>query len=75
MTATLEFRKLKIRDVLAEIEDEGIIYQIEQFLKRNTDFWDELDDFDKAEIEEGLAELENGEGIEHEELMFKLRKK
>ncbi len=75
MTTALEIRKLKIRDVLAEVEDEAIIYQIEQFLRKNVDFWDDLSDFDKSEIEEGLAELDNGEGIEHEELMFKLRKK
>ncbi len=75
MADTLEARKLRLRDLLAEVEDEGIILQLEMLLKPQTDFWDELTPQEQADIEEALEQLDGGEGIPYEEFMQQLRKK
>ena len=75
MANTLEARKLKLRDLLAEIEDENIILQLEMLLKPQKDFWDELTSEEQADIEEALEQLDRGEGIPYEEVMQQLRKK
>lgn len=38
------------------------------------DWWDELSDDEKADIEEGLDEADKGEVFSHEEVMAKYRK-
>jgi len=75
MADTLEARKLKLRDLLAAVEDEGIILQLEMLLNPQTDFWDELSEEDKASIEIGLEQLERGERIPYEEVIDKIRRK
>ena len=49
--------RLKSKDVPREIEE------------KKTDWWDVLPEHVKAGIEEGLAESERGEGIDHGEVM------
>ena len=38
-------------------------------------FWDELDTAEKEAIEDGIAQLDRGEGIPHKEVMKKFRQK
>lgn len=44
-----------------------------QTLRKGQDWWDELDEADIASIEEGIRQLENGEGIPHEDVRKKAR--
>jgi hypothetical protein len=60
-TAALEQRKLVIIDYLSTLEDEPILHQIENLLVPNIDFWNELNPIEKAKIERGLQQVENGE--------------
>jgi predicted transcriptional regulator len=39
--------------------------------KDMTDWWDEIDEDEKAEIEEGIAQADRGEVIPHQEVMAK----
>jgi predicted transcriptional regulator len=39
------------------------------------DFWDELSEAQKAQIELAIQQLDAGQGIPHEEVMEKFRKK
>ena len=71
MTDTLEARKLQIRDMLADIEDETIILQIEAILKPRKDFWDDLTDAQKASAYRGLEQLKRGERISLKEYLAK----
>jgi predicted transcriptional regulator len=75
MTATLEERKIRLRDLLAEIEDEGILLLLEAILNPREDFWDDLSEADKASIERGLEQLDRGERVPYEEVMQKIRRK
>ncbi len=40
-----------------------------------TDFWDELTESQKASIELSIKQLENGEGIPHEDVQAEMRKR
>lgn len=42
-------------------------------LRKDQDWWDELDEAEIAAIEEGNRQLENGEGIPHEEVRKEVR--
>lgn len=64
MNVNIESRKLSIIEHLAEVEDEGVIQQIENLLKPRTDFWDELNDREKAIIKQGLNDLEQGRRVD-----------
>ena len=75
MTVTLEARKIRLRDLLAEIEDESIILQIEQFLRRTLDFLDELSPEEQSDIEEASGEADRGEGVEATVVMSQLRQR
>jgi predicted transcriptional regulator len=55
--------KTFLSDVLAYIQN----------LRKNRDWWDELDEAEIASIEEGNRQLENGEGIPHEEVRKKVQ--
>ena len=71
----IQAEKLSLIKWLTDIE-EPVVLQKLIALKNNqeTDWWDEIDDEEKAEIEEGLAEADRGEGITHEEFLAKYNK-
>ncbi len=69
MNVNIESRKLSIIEHLAEVEDESVIQQIENLLKPRTDFWDELNDHEKAIIKQGLNDLEQGKRVDFQEFM------
>ncbi|MFP9097487.1 hypothetical protein ACLI09_00405 [Flavobacterium sp. RHBU_24] len=52
--------------------DENLLDKLESLLrlyKKQTDWADELSDEELAEIDEGIADIENGNVFEHEEVM------
>lgn len=68
-------KKLELIRWLIEVEDDAILEQLE-FLKRSDqENWNALDREEREAIEKGLAELERGEGIEHDAVINELRKK
>ena len=69
MNVSIETRKLSIIEHLAEVEDEAVIQQIENLLKPRTDFWDELNDREKAIIKQGLNDIEQGKRVDFQEFM------
>lgn len=74
MNATLEARKLSIIEYLAEIEDEALIQQIEALLKPSVDFWDELNEVQKASIRRGLEQLKNGQRTDYKTFILNFKK-
>lgn len=74
MNATLEARKLSIIEYLAEIEDEALIQQIEALLKPSVDFWDELNEVQKASIRPGLEQLKNGQRTDYKTFILNFKK-
>ena len=70
----LEQRKLVIMDYLSTLEDEPILHQIENLLISNVDFWNELNEVEKAKIERGLQQVENNQTIDFEHFINNLVK-
>ena len=66
----LDSEKLKIIDWIANTKDESIIARI-KLLKdhsKETDWWDEISDAEKASIERGLEDIKAGRVIDHSEV-------
>ncbi len=70
----LEARKLSIIEYLAELQDEGVLQQIENLLKPKFDFWEELSEEQKNIIKKGAQDLEEGKRIEFNQFIAKYTK-
>ncbi len=73
--------RLKLSEAILTIESESLIEKIKKLIKANEtvkieepDFWDELHDDVKAEVELSIIEADNGQVIPHEEVMKKYEK-
>jgi len=70
----IELEKSELMKLLAETNDESIIASIKKiFTTKKKDFWDELTEEQKFEIEEGERQIERGEFVLYEDLMKKFR--
>ncbi len=68
----IQAEKLNLIKWLTEVNEPSIIKRFIA-LKNNevSDWWDEIDEDEKAEIEEGIAQADRGEVIPHNEVMAK----
>jgi len=70
----IQLEKLELIKLLAETNDESIITSIKNiFNLEKKDWWDELSEEQKFEIEEGERQIKRGEFIPFEDLMKKYR--
>jgi predicted transcriptional regulator len=70
----IQFEKSELMKKLAETNDISIIEAIKNvFVSQKKDFWDELTQEQKEEIEEGDRQIERGEFVLYEDLMKKYR--
>ena len=68
----IELEKSKLMKLLEETNDESIIASIKKiFTAKKKDFWDELTEEQKFEIEESEREYERGEFVNFEEFIKK----
>lgn len=67
----IQAEKLNLIKWLTEVEEPSVIE-----IKNNEqhDWWDEISDEEKADIEEGLAQADRGEVFSHEEVMARYEK-
>lgn len=71
----LEARKYQFIQKLAKVEDERILEKLELVLKANQNDWfDELSESEKNEIQIGLDQAEKGEFTSHEDVMKRFSK-
>lgn len=68
-----------IQSELTKVKDPELILVFKNLLKYSakhvkTDWWDEISNEEKAEIQEGVKEIEEGNFIAHEEVMVNPRK-
>jgi predicted transcriptional regulator len=70
----LAAKKLDIINWITNLNDEEILEKINSLRKREADWWDTIDDDEKAEILEGLSQLDRGESVAHEQVMAKYKK-
>ena len=68
----IELEKSKLMKLLEETNYESIIASIKKiFITQKKDFWDELSEEQKFEIEESEREYERGEFVNFEEFIKK----
>ena len=70
----LETRKLNIIRWVSHLEDESIIERIEKLRSYGGDWWEMIDENEKANIKKGIIQADNGEVKTSEEVMSKYRK-
>jgi predicted transcriptional regulator len=71
----IQAEKLHLIKWLADINEPSIIRRFIDLKKeQETDWWDIIGADEKADIEEGLQQADNGELIPHEEVMTKYDK-
>lgn len=71
----IQAEKIALMKLLLETDDSSIIESIKKiFLSEKKDFWSELSEEQKFEIEESEREIEKGEFFIFEEVMSKYRK-
>ena len=70
----LETRKLNIIRWVSHLEDESIIERIEKLRSYGGDWWEMIDENEKANIEKGILQADNGEVKTSEEVLSKYRK-
>ncbi|MCD0468317.1 MULTISPECIES: hypothetical protein [unclassified Flavobacterium] len=71
----LEARKYQFIQKLVKVEDESVLEKLELILNANQNDWfDELSDSEKVEIQIGLDQAEKGEFVSHEEVMKRFSK-
>ena len=73
--------KGNLHKIIDNIEDNNLLDAVYAFLlklterQEKTDFWEGLTDEQKSVIDAGIAQLDAGQGIPHEEVMKRIRNK
>ena len=67
-----------LHKLIVETDDESILSKVQAYFTtlkgKNVDWWDMISDQEKDAINTGLRQLENGEGIPHEQVRKKADK-
>ena len=68
----IQLEKINLIKMIAETDDISVITSIKNFFKpEKKDWWDELSEEQKFEIEEGEREIDRGEYVDFEDFMKK----
>ena len=73
----LSKKKLELVQMILNAESSSVLEKVESLLKREqeSDWWDDLSEAQRKDIEKAVEELENGEGIPHAEVMREVKEK
>lgn len=76
-TMNLQAKKLELVQLILNTEKPSVPEKVEAVFKKekSTDWWDEISEAEKEEIEKSIAEADNGELIPHEQVMKEVREK
>lgn len=69
----IQAKKLDLIAWLLRLQDKEILKKIE-ILRSGTDFWDELTEEEKKELDSGIAELDAGKKYSYKEIITSHRK-
>ncbi len=69
----IQTSKIELAKIILSIENTEFIERIKNFIsKEREDFWDDLTSSEKAEIELGIKQLDNGERISYDDFLKKI---
>jgi len=70
----IQLEKLELIKIIAETEDVSLIKSLKKLLKKEKkDWWNDLSDEQKADIEEGIADADAGRVVSYESVMSKYK--
>ena len=70
----IQAEKYSLIEYITQIKDASLIEKLKQFVKASErDFWNDLTDAQKEEINKGIYELDQGQKFDYEEVMSKHR--
>lgn len=71
----LQEEKLELAKMILNTDSEKLLLKVRAvFEKEESDFWDELSDYQKQSVEEAIKQADKGELVSHKEAMKKYRK-
>jgi len=71
----IQEQKLELAKMVLNTDSETLLKKIRAvFDKEESDFWDELSDYQKQEVEKAIKQADKGEMVSHKEAMKKYRK-
>ncbi len=73
MTAILESRKLRIVDYLADLDDEALVFQIENLLFPVNNWWEVIRNKERSSILRGIDDANHGRKVEFNSFIAQLR--
>lgn len=71
----IKAEKLNLIQWLLQLNDENVIAKIKELQNEDADWWDSLSAYEARAIQEGIEELDRGEGIIHEQVVAEARRK
>ncbi|OFY69004.1 MAG: hypothetical protein A2Y71_01180 [Bacteroidetes bacterium RBG_13_42_15] len=73
----IQAKKLELVQRILNTNKPSLLEKINKIFEQEgeTDWWDELSDEERASIQEGLDQLDRGEGIPHEKVMEEMKAK
>ena len=72
---TIEARKLNAMKHLADLKNEAVLYQIENLLHSEGDFYDDLNEKEKSLIAKGIEDLDDDRKVSYADFKKSLPKK
>ena len=70
----IQLEKIELIKLIADMEDVSIINAVKNFFKvEKKDWWDELSDEQKFEIDKGIKDADEGKVVLYEDFMKKYR--
>jgi predicted transcriptional regulator len=76
-TMNLQAKKLELVQLILNTEKPSVLAKVEAVFKKEkgADWWDEISDAEKEEIEKGIAEADSGQLIPYDQVMKEVREK
>jgi len=71
----LETRKINLINWISTIQEDDILNKVEKIQKETTDWWDTISNEDKAAINEGIEQLDNGQFFTHSQVRDKIKER
>ena len=73
----LQAKKLELVQLILNTEKPSVLAKVEAIFKKEkgADWWDEISEAEKEEIEKGIAEADSGQLIPHAKVMKEVRTK
>jgi hypothetical protein len=71
----IEIRKINLINWISSLQEEDIIDKMEKIQKEKADWWDTLSNGDKKAINEGLAQLDQGEYLTRTQVRRRIKER